>query len=320
MKLEVKEHKKRKQELGQFFTPKEVVEFVFDMLKVQLDAESDRWKGKYPSVIDPACGEGVFLKTAIEKKFTRPDWVFGVDIDENVVKKWKDINLLEAFGGDLDKLNAHFFHQNGLQPLSWEEHKQHYFRKLKQLDIKNQQFDLVVGNPPFGGDGLSEMPIDLEKSLLNYEIWKRATRSAGDKTNQKVALFEMFDKGEKERLKRYPVEILFVERFIQLSKSGGQIAIIIPDGILANSNLHHVRQYIAEYAKLNAIVSLPRDTFKNVGTSAKTSILFLSKNKMPVVNYDYPVFLASVQRLDCLTNICDIYKEAIKNGQIISNH
>ena len=117
-----------------------------------------------------------------------------------------------------------------------------------------------------------------------------------------------------------PIEAYFIERFIQLTKPGGQTAIIIPDGILANSNLHYVRKYIAENVKVNAIVSLPRDTFKNVGTSAKTSMLFLSKSKVPITDHNYHVLLASVQKLDCLTKICDIYKEAIKNGQIISNY
>ncbi len=102
-----------------------------------------------------------------------------------------------------------------------------------------------------------------------------------------------------DRLKKYPIELLFVERFIQLAKPGGWIAIIIPDGILSNSTLHYVREYISEKTKVLAIVSLPRETFKQAGTSAKTSILFLRKfHKDEDKRLDYPVFLASVMKLD----------------------
>lgn len=316
MKTDLIQHKKRKQKLGQFFTPREIVEFIFDMLKIYLIDEGARWKGKNPSVIDPACGEGMFLKVAIEKGFTRPDWVFGVDKDENVVKQWKEISLLDAFGGNENMLKAHFFHQDGLIPLNWEGHKALYFRKLKQIDIKNQQFDVVVGNPPFGGDGLKELSFNLQEVLLNYNIWKRAMRYQGNKQNEKITLFNHFDTGEKERLKKFPIELLFVERFIHLVKPGGHIAIIIPDGILANSNLNYVRRFIIDSVRVNAIVSLPRDTFKNVGTFAKTSILFLTKPKTRITEFDYPVFLSSVQDLGSLMNVLRKYEEECSHGKI----
>ena len=98
-----------------------------------------------------------------------------------------------------------------------------------------------------------------------------------------------------------PIEVLFLERFVQLAKNGGWIAVIIPDGILANSNMHYVRQFIADKTKVLGIVSLPRNTFKHVGTSAKTSILFLQKREEKSNNdLDYEVFLASVNNLEKL--------------------
>jgi type I restriction-modification system DNA methylase subunit len=60
--------------------------------------------------------------------------------------------------------------------------------------------------------------------------------------------------------------------------------------------MHYVRTFIAENTKVEAIVSLPRDAFKHVGTSAKTSILFLKKIKMK--DYNYPVFLASLNKME----------------------
>ncbi|MFH0796201.1 MAG: N-6 DNA methylase [Candidatus Omnitrophota bacterium] len=303
MREERREELRKQKDIGQFFTPRVVVEFIYDMIKIHLDKEEKWVKGKSPSVIDPACGEGVFLKIALDKKNTKPRYVFGIDIDEKVKEKWVSINLLKAFGSRA-KLDIHFYHQNGLLPLP-----------KKTLRYKKgglAEYDLVVGNPPYGGVGLQEITPELHDALLKYEIWRRAMNQNG-KTKE-PNLFsetpEVLGKKRKERLKKFPIEILFVERFIQLVKPGGHIAIIVPDGILSNSNQHYVREFIAERVKIDAIVSLPRETFKNVGTSAKTSILFMTKSKEDEkISSDYKVFLAAVEKSENLTEIYKYYKE-----------
>jgi len=299
-----KEERKKQKDIGQFFTPQIAVEFIYDMLKVQLDREEKWVKGKFPSIIDPACGEGVFLKIALNKRITKPNYVFGIDIDEKVKEKWADITLLEAFGSKA-KLDVHFYHQNGLLPLP-----------KKTLRYKKgglAEYDLVVGNPPYGGVGVQEIPPELHDALLKYEIWRRAMKKNGK--DDGASLFtetpEILGKTRQDRLKKFPIEILFLERFIQLVKPGGYIAIIVPDGILSNSNLHYVREYIAEKVKIDAIVSLPRETFKDAGTSAKTSIFFMTKTREDEKLADnYRVFLASVEKLENLSKVYEHYKEA----------
>ncbi len=297
------EEKKAK---GIFYTPREVVEFIFDILKIWKLRQKTRWYGKNPSVIDPAAGEGGFLKVAIEKDFTKPDWVFGIDIDINAVKKWKEVNLLKEFGGNENDLEAHFFHQNGLEKIKWEQHKAKYYGKLKKKDIENEQLDCVVGNPPYGGVGLGETELtdDLIAKLVQYEILPQQLKQNLGFVNSQDDLFgsakSLGLKPEaKQKIKSFPIEILFLDRFIQLAKPDGWIAIIIPDGILANSNSHYVREFITHKTKVEAIVSLPRETFKKAGTSAKTSILFLRKlKKDEKLKDDYPVFLASLEKID----------------------
>lgn len=375
--------KKKKQDLGIFYTPQEVIRFIFDILntwKTKEDMETGRWNSKkhFPSVIDPAVGEGAFLKIACEMDFTQPEWIFGLDIDENAVKKWKEINLLKEFGGKNKDLEAHFFHQNGLEPIRWDQHKGKYKYKLKQIDIQNQQFDVVVGNPPYGGlgvyedmkllqesisgsektqyiktqvldtlfgeqevkqikvtetthkkinisqDRLTELK-ELSKVLIVYEIWKdpklwvHRVEHNININGVNFNLKEVLDQKEIERLKSFPIEILFLERFIQLAKPGGWIVVVIPDGILANSNSHYVREFIANRTKVEAIISLPRDTFKNTGTNAKTSILFLRKFKeseKPDLNYR--VFLASLEKInnENFQVLTDSYKKFYNERQI----
>ena len=60
--------KKRIKDLGIFYTPQQVVDFIFEILNLWKQNETNRWKTKegktkYPSVIDPSVGEGIFLKT-----------------------------------------------------------------------------------------------------------------------------------------------------------------------------------------------------------------------------------------------------------------
>jgi type I restriction enzyme M protein len=73
------------------------------------------------------------------------------------------------------------------------------------------------------------------------------------------------------------IENVFIERFIRLVRPGGIVGIIIPDGVLLNKWNDHVRRYILKYRVL-AVISLPRGMFRStIGTSSKTSVLFIKK-------------------------------------------
>ncbi|MCL5772676.1 MAG: N-6 DNA methylase [Actinobacteria bacterium] len=323
------QNKKRIKDLGIFYTPQVVVDFIFDILEIWKKKQINRWKTKddkhkYPSVIDPSVGEGIFLKTAIAKNFTKPEWIFGLDIDENAVIKWKEINLLKEFGGIDEDLEAHFFHQNGLEKIKWEQHKYKYRYKLKQIDIENQQFDAIVGNPPYGGVGLgqSKLTDELIEQLSDFEILPKSIKNVLGNANIQPDFFNS-DKSfslsneVKQKIKSFPIEILFLERFIQLAKPGGWVAVIIPDGILTNSNSDYVREFISKRTKIKAIISLPRNTFKDAGTNAKTSILFLRKLKeSEKSDKEYNIFLSSIEEISqkYFNDILSIYKN-FYNGE-----
>jgi len=315
--------KKRKQDLGIFYTPQEVVDFIFDMLNIwknKEDKEKHRWQTRkprphYPSVIDPACGEGIFLKTAVTSGFTgyhpteKTPYVFGVDIDGEVVDQWEEISILhDLFKGNKTKMLNHFHQQDGLLELP-----------DKVFNYKTgglKEFDAVVGNPPYGGMGFSSLKekstaesIQILEHLKKYEILSYRKRKNGNDNGQTPlwggALWGTMTWGggssmpTNKEVESISIEILFLDRFIQLAKPGGWIGIIIPDGILTNSNSHYVREFISNRTKVEAIVSLPRETFKNAGTSAKTSILFLRKfNKDEKPEKSYPVFLVSAEKVD----------------------
>jgi type I restriction enzyme M protein len=132
-------------------------------------------------------------------------------------------------------------------------------------DIKPASFDIILTNPPFG-------------SLLGPE----ATRQLGE--------YKLADgRGN------VPLEIIGLERCIQLLRPGGKLGIVLPDGVLANRNSAYVRDWLRHEAKVRAIFSLPIETFVPFGASIKTSVLVVRK-WLPgeARTNDYQVFLGRI--------------------------
>lgn len=236
-------HFARKEKVfGQFMTPSEVANFIVDFAVMSLD--------RRPKLaVDPACGDGVFLKALIKKKIDR---VIGVDIDERIIP-------------DNMKTNCEIFApRNGLLPLDEE---------LEGCA------DIVVGNPPFSA---KYGRVNDEEILSKFELGK----------------------GKKSQA----IEILFLERFIQLASSGGVIGIILPSSIFSNVLLQDVREFIASNTSILGIISLPRGIFRGTkNTTSKTNILFAKKN-----TEKGDVFMGIVNKLEDLSLVLRAYQEEKK--------
>ena len=90
-----------------------------------------------------------------------------------------------------------------------------------------------------------------------------------------------------------PIEVLFLEKFVQVTRPGGYIVIILPEGLLSNEGSQDVRDFMAEQTEVLAIIGLPRRVFDN---DAKTNILLLRKKQKPGQVQQEPVFLATVSK------------------------
>jgi hypothetical protein len=121
----------RKRELGQFFTSPAVAGFIWDLLEV---IHGSRLPGN-TRLIDPACGEGVFLRVAHERGRLPVKYLFGADIDDALAPGWRQDPLLA---------NANWLLGNGLLD-------------DPDIGIVEGAFNLVVGNPPFSGKGLRDL-------------------------------------------------------------------------------------------------------------------------------------------------------------------
>lgn len=281
-----------KRERGQFFTPRNVVEAMVDMLAPQ---PGER-------VLDPACGSGRFLvacldrfrwrrareigaptEAALRRLRNRHDvltdasryaeeCLFGLDVDPELQRAAKMNMVLNNDGhGNLYVANSLEVTQTAVATGA--------FRGAELFDFES--FEVVLTNPPFG----ARIPIDDPAVLEDYDLAHQWTRAEdGTWVMQQSAL-----RG------KMPPEILFIERCMRWLKPGGRMGIVVPDGILGNPGNEYIRAWILRNARVLASIDLPVEAFlPQVGVQA--SLLLLEK-KSPQEIYgggepDYSIFMA----------------------------
>jgi type I restriction enzyme M protein len=250
-----------KDESGQFFTPHNVVKFMVNYLDPDVNSK----------ILDPACGHGGFLletkevfwsKTKSENKRIESIFnLFGIDKDLFLTK------ISKLYLEILSNGKSNIFCEDSLDPKS-------YRAPAKKL-IKNNTFDFIFTNPPFG----VKIPINDKEILKNYQLghtWK----NVHDKWNMQNKL-----------VKQQAPQVLFIERCVQLLKDGGELAIVLPEGIFGNPTDRYIWEYITSNGKILGIVSLNQNTFQPY-TCNKTSILFFKK--LENVPEDYLIDFAIV--------------------------
>ena len=249
---------------GQFFTPRNVVKMMVDILQPK---ETDK-------IIDPACGSGGFLIDALkyvwdksEIKYKKLGWR-----ESQIEKKKIEIATSNFRGIDKDYFlskvakaymnligdgTTGIFCEDTLEnPKTWKTEI--------QLKIQLGTFDILLTNPPFG----SKIPVIGEDKIKQFESgykWKF--------DEKKNYWFKTNNLKEQEE-----PQVLFIERCLALLKDGGKMAMVLPSGILGNQQEEYLRQYILDKGNLFAIVELPFETF-SPNVSINTSVLFIQKGK-----------------------------------------
>jgi type I restriction enzyme M protein len=118
-------------------------------------------------------------------------------------------------------------------------------------------------NPPFG----SEIPITDENILKHYNlahVWEKLEDGSFRNTGRLQG--------------SVAPEVLFIERCLDWLKPGGNMGIVLPDGILGNPAAEYIRWWILRHAWDLASVDLPVETFiVAANVNILTSLLFLKK-------------------------------------------
>lgn len=310
-------------ELGQFFTPRTIVDFMVEILDPQ--------EGEI--ICDPTCGSGGFLiksfeyiKEKIEKdvenyKKELKAKLFDAKYEKLPEKEQLKVNekysyILKKLNSDINvpnksyskqtdaeknrrvsKLSSSCIYGTDANPRMARTSKMnmimhgdghggvHHHDGLVNVNgIFENRFDVILTNPPFGARiekdyKLSETDRFYDKDKLKeYE-----KRYGSDCIKQIKELNKAIDDGQKI-LDRFDLgkvsgltEVLFMERCLKLLKPGGRMGIVLPEGVLNNSNLQKVRDYFESEAKILLITSIPQDVFIASGATIKPSLLFFKR-------------------------------------------
>ena len=233
-----------KGDMGQYFTPRELVEFMVQMVAPHHEERT----------LDPACGSGGFLLHAMDYVRTKASEFYSEGSTEHFYH-WHDFAEKRLFGIEVNdsiarvaKMNM-IIHDDGHSNVIGGDGLVNFHSLTSQHgQFDKERFDAILTNPPFGAVVKKE-----ESPYLDDYVLKKGN------TSQKT-------------------EILFIERCFDFLKwETGKLAIILPDGILTNSSLQYVRDYIEGHFQLLAVVSLPQFAFSHYGAGVKPSILFLRK-------------------------------------------
>lgn len=253
---------------GQYFTPREIVSFAVKMMDIKND----------DLVLDPACGSGGFLLHALDEVRNQADEYYEGD-DAEKYRFWHDFAQNNLFGIEINdsiarvaKMNMIIHDDGHTNVIGFDALEDVGKMTEKNRGFEKNRFDVIVTNPPFGANvKRSEHPY-LEKFALGQNGKK-------SRDNQKT-------------------EILFIERCIDFLKPGtGQMAIVLPDGILTNSSLQYVRDFIMERAQILAVVSLPQIAFMHYGAGVKSSLVFIRRKSENEKLGKYKIFMAIAERV-----------------------
>ena len=259
---------------GQFFTPRNVVEM---MVKIVDPKPGER-------IIDPACGSGGFLITALahvwgklRKEAKRKGWserqlakrefevatdcFRGIDKDQFLAKVCKAYMALIGDG------RGGVFCENTLErPTSWSD--------AMQQKIKPGHFDVVMTNPPFG----KKIVVKGESILSQFDLGYKWKYNKMAKQWERTSTLR----------DKLPPQIPFLERCLQLLKPGGRLGIVLPESIFGNPSHQFIISWLAQRLQITAIASMPEALFKTSGkggTHTKVCILVGTK-KQPDERFD----------------------------------
>lgn len=250
---------------GQYFTPREIVDFIVDVLPIRNDSK----------VLDTSCGSGGFLLYALNKVRNQateyyPNWKNDTKQYAKWFPYWHDFAQNNLYGIEISeqisraaKMNM-IIHDDGHTNVVTSDglvSDEQLFSKTKNQGFKYGTFDFIITNPPFG----SSIRQSEQAYLKTYQLGKKeedwlAVKSTAESVRDSQN-----------------TEVLFLEQDYNFLKEGGYLAIVLPDGILTNSSLQYVRTQIEDWFRIVAVISMPQTAFAANGAGVKSSVLFLKK-------------------------------------------
>ena len=300
-------------ELGQFFTPRTIVDFMVEVLDPQ--------EGEL--ICDPCCGSGGFLikafeyvrgkieqdiehqKEILKQKYFDENYESLSDAEKQKIEnqidaefvelnKHLDINNINGrlrslsfdciYGTDANPRMARTAKMNMIMHGDGHGGVHHHDGLLNVNGIWENRFDVIVTNPPFGARVNEDLLItesdkftDEDKIKYYTERYGKEYLTAQNQVNGHIGMPVLYLYNVGKDYSCGLTEVLFIERCLNLLKPGGRMGIVLPEGVLNGTNLQKVREYFESVAKILLIVSLPQEVFLASGATVMTSLVFFKK-------------------------------------------
>ena len=248
-------------QLGQYLTPPEVVKFMVSLSIQEMTPEElailcdPKTCQEFGLVLDPSCGVGSFLTEFMRRIHQNVVRIHGKEAAELWIKTMVSSTVV---GIDKSERMIRLALTN-MATFGVSEVQLHLANSIAKSgpgsDVTNtikRKAGIILTNPPFGAEFMGD-------DICGYKIANQGNGKLINKINS---------------------ELLFLERYIEWLKPGGQLLAIVPDSILTNSGIYEkLRKQLSEQIELRSIISLPDVTFSAAGTNTKTSVLHGRKSR-----------------------------------------
>jgi hypothetical protein len=246
-------------ELGSYFTPRAIADFIVRML----GASSGR-------IFDPSCGSGGLLIAAhryakTNRSLGSSPELYGNDLNPRMVEAAKvnflvhDLDPRQVLHGDgleLNRMVSRWFGKFGsVGGLLWEG--------------EEGPFDFVVANPPFAGH---------ERNMRMLESFETAQRGNGS-------------------LRSLNKTLPFLELIVAALREGGSAGVVVPTSILnaEEESFTRFRELLLRHVELKAIIGLPEKAFVHTDCGVHGALIFFQRCLNPRAEYD--VFVGWAEHL-----------------------
>lgn len=273
-----------KQTKDQYLTHTNIINFIIYALDLGNQALNlINNENRLPYIIDPACGSGAFLiesmklitphilssrdklrKSQSVQDFVRDSfpnhrqnawaqkYIYGIENNGDLAAATK-VNMVGHGDGsaNIDAKDALLdFEDFGKDLLQVKKTKGCYPKPV------NEQFDVVISNPPFS------VTVDRDTAKKFPDCFMQ-----GEDIARRL---------KKSKELEVATELLFIERWCQLLRPKGRLGVVLPESVFDTTTNRRIRLFLYKYFYIRAVISLPHLAFAPY-TQTKTSLLFAQK-------------------------------------------
>ena len=283
-------------ELGAYFTNRRIVNFILE--KVAPKIKDD---GNIPKMIDMFGGSGGFTTGYMNylNKYNKIDWksqldrIYHYDINADVLKS-AALELLCLSDGVIPKIGRN----KNIQKINSFKHNFH----------SENKFDLILTNPPYGGDKKStsgkkdkrdkiknyikdellKLDKDNDKEIINYRKEQLKTIEAEEKMEKKLSDSQTVNLTScSQRISKFAYKNKLIGNdkeacslilMMELLEADGVAVGVLKEGLFFDGKYKDLRKYLIEKYNIREIISVPQNQFEN--TSTKTSIIIFENSEI----------------------------------------